>query len=87
MQDIQLEIVDGPDKPALQWAVTYPSQESVHFMLAGDAVDATIERMEEMADSFSFAITGKLISGAHKDQAFTGTYDVGSRSGRLKIAA
>lgn len=40
-----LQVIDGPDKPALQWALSYPEQEQVHFTLDYDGVDARILRM------------------------------------------
>jgi len=78
-------ITDGPDKPALQWALAYPDREVVHFHLAGDAMDAQIMRMDEMDDGFSFQLHGIVRSGTHKGAPFRGTHHIESRSGSLTI--
>lgn len=80
-----LQVIDGPDKPALQWALSDPAQEQVHFLLDYDGVDARILRMDEMADGFDFKIQGILVSGIYKSMPFTALYCVGSRSGQITI--
>jgi len=85
MPDQMLHVIDGPDKPALQWALAYPDREEVHFTLEDDSVDASISRMKETADGFSFEIEGVLTSGVYKSRPFRASYSVGSRSGEITI--
>ncbi len=85
MAETVLHVVDGPDKPALQWAVSYPEREQVHFKLADDAVDARIERMDEQGQSFAFKLHGVITSGVYKDRPFEGLYSVQSRSGTFTV--
>jgi hypothetical protein len=80
-----LKIVDGPDKPALQCALAYPDVELVHFVLEGDATDAAIARIEEMAEGFTFEINGRLTTGVHKGEPFLGIYSVETRSGSIAL--
>lgn len=80
-----LKIVDGPDKPALQTALAYPDSEHVHFILEGDATDASIARIEEMAEGFTFEINGWLTTGVHKGETFLGIYSVETRSGSIAL--
>lgn len=80
-----LKVVDGPDKPALQWAVAYPEREKVHFWLEGDGVDAQILSMEEQSGGMKFVLNGVLKSGQHKDLAFRGFYSIETRSGELEV--
>ncbi len=84
MQDV-FEITDGPDKPALQWAVAYPDRQEVHFRLDTDAVDARIDRIEEQADGFSFKLNGRVTTGPHKDRPFEANYSVEGRTGTLRV--
>lgn len=45
-----LYAVDGPDKPALQWALLYPERgQTVMFKIGEDIVEARISEMEEIA--------------------------------------
>lgn len=82
-----LVITDGPDKPALQFALAYPDRREVHFSTASDAFDARILRMEEQGGGgFTFGLEGTVTSGVHKGRRFTGTYSVEQRSGTLKLA-
>lgn len=85
MSATQLEVVDGPDKPSLQWAVAYPERERVHFRGEHDGFDAEIASMEELSDGFSFRLSGLVRSGEHQGRAFTGVYSVEQRAGRLEI--
>lgn len=80
-----LKIVDGPDKPALRCALAYPDREHVHFILEGDATDATIARIEDQAEGFTFEINGWLTTGVHKGQTFLGIYSVETRSGQIAL--
>ena len=80
-----LKIVDGPDKPALQSALAYPGSEQVHFVLEGDATDAEIVRIEEVAEGFTFEINGRLTTGTYKGQPFQGIYSVETRSGSIAV--
>ena len=85
--DMILKIVNGPDKPALQWALAYPDREEVHFRLEHDAVDAKIQHLDEQAEGFTFAVKGILTTGLLKDKAFQATYSVETRSGPLTVSA
>lgn len=88
MAEQELTIIDGPDKPALQWSLTKPeSEHDVHFRVEGDAFDAHILRMEEQADGFTFELAGLLTSGRHKDAPFKALYSIESRSGWLRVAS
>ncbi len=87
MADDVLVVTDGPDKPALQWAVAYPEREQVHFKLEGDGIDAQILRMDEQPDGFSFELRGIARSGAMSGRPFRGSYSVESRSGSLSFDA
>jgi len=80
-----LKIVDGPDKPALRSALAYPEREQVHFVLEGDATNASIARIEEMAEGFTFEINGLLTTGIHKGETFLGIYSVETRSGSIAL--
>lgn len=86
MTRTKLNIIDGPDKPALQIALASPDSARVHFVLEGDAADAQIVRIEEMAEGFTFEIKGRLISGLHKGQPFQGIYSVETRSGSVALS-
>lgn len=77
-------IVDGPDKPALQWSLTKPDHH-VHFRVKDDAFDARILRMEEGADGFTFELHGRVVSGEHQDEPFEAVYSIESRSGWIRI--
>lgn len=79
----QLELIDGPDKPALHWALAYPDEQFVHFKTADDAIDAEVRRIEELSDAFSFNIEGVARSGAYNGRAFHAIYSVERRSGTL----
>jgi len=82
----ELAIIDGPDKPALQWSLTKPVKENdVRFSVKGDAFEARIVRMEEGADGFTFELDGHLTSGNLKGAPFQAVYSVESRSGSLRI--
>jgi hypothetical protein len=81
-----VRVVDGPDKSGLQWAVTYPERNSrVHFNTDDDIFDASVVEMVELADGFSFRLTGAIETGAMKGMPFQGIYSVGSHTGVLKI--
>lgn len=84
--DAVLTISDGPDKPALQWALVYPGREPVHFRIGEEPVDADIDEMTEHADGWSFDLKGSFSSGPNKGVPFYGTYSVASRSGSLTLS-
>lgn len=77
-------IVDGPDKPALQWSLAKPDH-YVHFRVKDDAFDARILHMEEGADGFTFELHGRVASGELKDEPFDAVYSIESRSGWIRI--
>jgi len=86
MSETVVEILDGPDKPALQWAVLYPERgQTVTFKLPEDAVEATILKMEEAGDGFGIDLTGTFVTGLLKGHAFEGHYSVETRSGSLLV--
>ena len=61
-------VVDGPDKPGLQWAVTYPERNvRVHFNTDDDIFDASVVEMEELEDGLSFRLTGAIETGAFRE--------------------
>jgi hypothetical protein len=79
-------VVDGPDKPGLQWAVTYFERNvRVHFNTDDDIFDASVVEMEELEDGLSFRLTGAIETGAFRGRSFQGVYSVGSRTGVLRI--
>jgi len=85
MKEVELNIMDGPDKPDLQRAVAYPDRDlHVHFRTDGDAVDAHIDRVEEFGDGTQFGLAGQLVSGLYKGWPFKAVYELGSRSGIIK---
>ena len=85
MTEVELRIVEGPDKPALQWAVAYPNRHlHIHFDTFADAVDAHLDRMQELGDGTQFELYGHLTSGLYKGWPFKGVYDLETRSGVLK---
>ena len=79
-------VIDGPDKPGLQLAVTYPERNlRVHFNTDDDIFDASVLEMEELEDGFSFRLTGAIETGAMRGKPFRGIYSVGSRRGVLNV--
>lgn len=87
MSTVSLEIIDGPDKPALQWAIAYPERETARFTLADSVIDTTLSRIEERGNGFDFGLVGIVTSGRHKGLPFVGSYSVETRSGTLKLSA
>lgn len=80
-----MQILDGPDKPSLQWAVAYSERgQTVTFKLPDTVVEAAISKMEE-TDGFDFDLEGKFTTGELKEKAFEGHYSVETRSGSLVI--
>jgi hypothetical protein len=85
MQEVELRIVDGPQKPDLQWAVAYPDRHlHIHFETFNDAVDAHLDRLEEMGNGTQFGLRGHLVSGLYKGWPFKGVYDLETRTGIIK---
>lgn len=88
MAEQELRVVDGPDKPGLQWALTYPERnQRVHFNTADDIFDASVFEMEELDGGLSFRLKGAIETGAFKGAPFYGVYSVGSRTGVLMIGS
>jgi hypothetical protein len=85
MSDVEMKVVDGPDKPTLLWAVSYSDRELVHFRLDGDGFDAQVTSMEELSGGFSFRVHGIVRSGNHSGRPFTGIYSIENRSGALVL--
>lgn len=86
MAEQELRVIDGPDKPGLQWALIYPERNlRVHFNTDDDTFDASVAEMEELDDGLSFHLKGAIETGVLKGAPFHGVYSVGSRTGVLKI--
>lgn len=85
MNPLQMDVVDGPDKPSLQWAVAYPERELVHFRLKDDGFDAQVEIMEEVGNGLSFRVQGIIRSGDYSGRPFRGVYSVEDRAGTLVV--
>lgn len=85
MPDKIMEVVDGPDKPALLWAVSYPDRQEVQFKLAEGAITARIRRMSEQADGMSFELEGEVSAGPDEGRPLRGNYSVADRKGALRI--
>lgn len=81
-----MAIVDGPDKPALQWAIAYPDRNQVHFRTrSDDSFDAKILRIDELSDGMSFTLQGILTTGRNKGRRISGVYSVATRTGSLTL--
>lgn len=88
MSEHELTVLDGPDKPALQWALLYPERgKGVIFKVEDEAFEASIARMDEIGNGLSFDLKGEVTSGRYRGVPFSGVYSVESRSGLLKLAA
>jgi len=71
MSTTRITIVDGPLKPDVQWAVTYPEKDlRIHFETEGDPVDVHVDRTEELGDGTSFGLTGHVASSNHRGKRF-----------------
>lgn len=80
------ELTDGPDKPALQWAVAYPERERVQLRGPGEVFDAEVRSMEETGGGgMGFRLLGLIRSGRFDGRPFEAAYDLGTRSGILDI--
>lgn len=86
MSERTFKITNGPDKPALQWAVAYPDRERVHFGLENDGLDVQVLRMDELSDGFSFKLEGVVASGSMKGASFQAAYSIEDRGGTLSVA-
>lgn len=83
----KLAIIDGPDKPALQWSLTN-STPDVHFRVGDDALEGQILRMEEESvDGFTFRLHGRVTTGPHAGSLFDANYSIETRSGWIQIGA
>jgi hypothetical protein len=81
-----LPVVDGPDKPALQWALLYPERgQTVTFKFPDGIADASIAEMVELDDGFQFRVRGTFVSGMLKGNTFHGNYSIASRRGALAL--
>jgi hypothetical protein len=80
------EIVDGPDKPALQRAVVYPDKGyTVVFKTNERPLEVKLSEMIERGDGLEFELKGQLISGDGPTYAVEGVYSIESRSGRINV--
>jgi hypothetical protein len=83
---MDIEILNGPDKPALQWALAYPDKgQRVHFSTEDDAFEATIDRMSERSDGLEFNLVGRIATGPKAGSTFSGSYSVETRRGILHL--
>jgi hypothetical protein len=88
MTDRAVTVIDGPDKPALQWALLYAERgQSVTFRTEDDVVEAQIAEMVEIGNGFDFGLRGTFRSGPLRDRPFHGTYSIQSRSGSLTLGS
>lgn len=85
MPDKHVQVIDGPDKPALLWAVSYPEREEVVFKLEEGALQARLSCIEECDDGFSFDLEGEVIAGPDDGRPFRASYSVTDRRGLLTI--
>jgi hypothetical protein len=86
MSDDLVKVLDGPDKPALQWALLYPERgQSVTFKTDDEVVEARIAEMVEIGNGFDFDLKGTFCSGSLRDRPFHGTYSIESRTGSLTL--
>jgi len=77
--------VNGPAKPDLRWAIAYPDRHlHIHFDTGRDAVDAHLDKTQEMADGTRFALRGHLTCGNYKGRPSKAVYDIATRSGVIK---
>src|SRR5690242_4047782 len=80
------QILSGPDKPALLWAVQYPEKSHVDFEVEGAApLRARVCKIVEQTDGFTYKIAGTIISRPYQDCLFQATYHVGSGNGSVEI--
>jgi hypothetical protein len=80
MATVRLNIVDGPLKPDMQWAVAYPDKhQHIHFETDADPVDVHLDRIEELGDGTSFGLTGHIVSSNHKNRRFRAVYHLSER--------
>ena len=54
MANREFTIHNGPEKPALLWAIAYPNYERVTFELDDGPITAQILEMKEYSDDFTF---------------------------------
>jgi hypothetical protein len=88
MPNDQVNVVYGPDKPALQWALLYPERgQSVTFKTDDDVVEARIAEMHETGNGFDFDLKGTFCTGQLRDRPFHGIYSVESRTGSLTLGS
>lgn len=85
MPDRHLHVVNGPDKPALLWAVSYPEREQVIFALEEGSISTRISRISERDDGFSFDVEGEIAAGPDEGRPFHASYSVTDRKGALTI--
>ncbi|HEX2841053.1 hypothetical protein [Hyphomicrobium sp.] len=86
MTDHVVIVLDGPDKPARQFALLYPERgQRVAFEIANEIVGAQISEMVEMENGFSFDLRGTFSTGPLRGQPFHGSYSVASRTGSLVL--
>jgi hypothetical protein len=82
-----LRITDGPDKPTLQRVLTMPEKITAHFEVEGDVLEASISRMDEQPDGFSFELEGRVVSRMMKGAEFCAMYHIEGRSGSMAVVA
>lgn len=86
MTDYVVTVLDGPNKPALQFALLYPERGlCVTFKIEDEIVEAQIAEMVEMENGFSFDLKGTFSTGQLRGHPFHGAYSVASRTGSLVL--
>jgi hypothetical protein len=85
MSTNELEVRNGPDKADLLRAMANPQQHlQVSFDTEVDPVEAHINAIEEIGgDGLTFGLRGHLTSGNLRGAMFAGTYNSGTRKGRI----
>ena len=83
----EIKITDGPAKPDLQWAVSYPEKHlHIHFATDADPLIVHLDQMQEIADGTEFELKGHIVSEPYKNKKFTALYDLESKTGVLEVA-
>lgn len=83
----RFEIVDGPDKPALQRALVYAHQgQTVVLNTEAGPLEIRLSEMTERGDGLEFDLKGTFGPGDYVGRAFKARYSVATRSGQIELA-
>jgi hypothetical protein len=84
---MEIEIIAGPNKDALDWAMTYPEvNRFVSFRSPTALFDAVIEKIDEVELPI-VRLTGTIDSGPLTGYTFNGTYQLETHKGLLEASA